>query len=656
MNKNFRNIARVLFVVLFCVTLLCVLNRTGSLNLIWKELPIGDITHDSGHGYYAFIPDENVSKLNLPIFLVEDGEVLQNPPLSVNEDKTAEIKINGSGSYMVNSNNDLYFSASDNTPENHEYSVLVPEIIRMRYLLVLLFITAGLDGTLVWLERKNLKALGRLSVYPAVMVLALLLLPWNALAVPLNIVGIRFMPVFQRNVIAFVMIAAAAAALLALRKGEKWVNVLAAVLIAVNLVYYFIPEWNYFGLRTDSFSYIEEHSASSIRTIGYPAFIEAGNDEEDLDAMRGEFGTELYAEYPERLVNGAEIESHGLLKTVRAQKIVLAAAFLIVCVSLMYAAGWAPCLFFAELVLCGGFLGVDNSYIMSECLSQAVMLAGAACFIVFAKDKKTWTYLVGSVLAAAAVLVRPSNIILFALVLFGAVVLISKKEIRGRIVTAVVGIVLYFVIAAIPAAEIYAEYGRFLWMPVSSYAEMGRALSIMDERDRALFVDDEETSIYVYAVLNAKEKFAAEHDAIEQNDYVWSIAVDTAEKMGYDRIECSWLFAKVSRPVIKQHFSEFVNAVKDSFLTGIAKTRLKVEGLCGYPTLILLALGLLFWLGKDAGSILGILFVVLHNANVLLSAVNQPEKRYIFHSEILFILGLMLILKDLPGIRSENRD
>ena len=655
MNKTFRNISRVLFVVLFCVTLLCVLNRTGSLILTWKELPIGDITHDSGNGYYAFIPDENISKLNLPIFLVEDGEVLQNPPLSVNEDRTAEIKINGGGSYTVYSNNDLYFSASDNDPESHEYSVLVPEVIRMRWLLILLFITAGLDGTLVLLERKNWKDLGRLAVYPAVMVLALLLIPWNTLGVPANIAGIRFMPVFQRNVTAYVIIAAAAAALLVLRKDEKWVNVLAAVLIAVNLVYYFVPEWNYFGLRTDSFSYIEHHTASSIRTIGYPAFIEAVNDEEDLDAIRGEFGEELYDEYPEKLVDGTAVESHGLLKTVRVQKIVLAAAFLLVSAALMYAAGWAPCLFFAELVLCGGFLGVDNSYIMSECLSQAVMLAAAACFIVFAKDKKIWEYLLGSVLAAAAVLVRPSNIILFALVLFGAVILILKKEIRGRIVTVVAGIVLYFVIAAIPAAEIYAEYGRFLWMPVSSYAEMGRALSLMDENDKSLFTD-EETSFYVDEVLKAKDAFAAEHDVIEQNDYVWNIAVDTAEKMGYDRIECSWLFAKVSRPVIKAHFSEFVDAVKDSFLTGIAKTRLKVEGLCSYPTLILLALGLLFWLGKDAGSILGILFVVLHNANELLSAVNQPEKRYIFHSEILFILGLMLILKDLPGIRSENRD
>ena len=655
MNKNFRNIARVLFVVLFCVTLLCVLNRTGSLILTWKELPIGDITHDSGNGYYAYIPDENVSKLDLPIYLVEDGEVLQNPPLSVNEDRTAEIKLNGGGSYTVYSNNDLYFSASDNDPESHEYSVLVPEVIRMRWLLILLFITAGLDGTLVLLERKNWKDLGRLAVYPASMVLALLLIPWNGLGVPLNIAGIRFMPVFQRNVIAFVIIAAAAAALLVLRKDVKWVNVLAAVLIAVNLVYYFVPEWNYFGLRTDSFSYIEHHTASSIRTIGYPAFIEAVNDEEDLDAIRGEFGEELYAEYPERLVDGAEIESHGLLKTVRAQKVVLAAAFLLVCSALMYASGWAPCLFFAELVLCGGFLGVDNSYIMSECLSQAVMLGAAACFIVFAKDKKAWAYLLGSVLAAAAVLVRPSNILLFALVLFGALVLILKKELRGRIVTAIAGIVLYFVIAAIPAVEITAEYGRFLWMPVSSYAEMGRALSLMDENDKSLFTDTE-TSAYVDEVLAAKEAFAAEHEVIEQNDYVWTIAVETAEQMGYDRIECSWLFAKVSRPVIKAHFNEFVNAVKDSFLAGIAKTQLKIEGLCNYPTLILLALGLLFWLGKDAGSILGILFVVLHNANVLLSAVNQPEKRYIFHSEILFILGLMLILKDLPGIRSENRD
>ena len=53
------------------------------------------IRHDTGHGYYAFVPDENISRLGLPFFLKEDEDILYQDPLSVNEDITASIKADG---------------------------------------------------------------------------------------------------------------------------------------------------------------------------------------------------------------------------------------------------------------------------------------------------------------------------------------------------------------------------------------------------------------------------------------------------------------------------------------------------------------------------------------------------------------------------------
>lgn len=654
MNTFLRKIIHVLFIVFFCVTVLCLLNRTGNLILTWKELPINSVNHDSGYGYYAFLSDGNVSALDLPVFLVEDGKPLMNEPLSVNEDRVADIKNNGGGSYTVLENNDLYFSASDNKPEQHEYAFLVPEIIRNRRLLVIAFFMAVLTGAMVYLERADLKELLRKALFPAFMLLGLLLIPWYAVSVPINPGGKMIMPVFQRTAVIYILIAAAALVILAQKKSNKMMNVFILIIVAMNLFYYFVPEWNYFGLRTDSFSYLEHHTASSIRTIGYPAFIEAVNDDADLETIRGEFGAELYANYPERLVNGTAVESRGLLKTAHVQKVILASAFLILCVVLMPAAGWFPCLLFAEWVLCGGFLGVDNSYIMSECLSQAVLLIGSACFIAHVKYKSLAAYLLGSVFAACAVLVRPSNIFFLALVLLDAIVLLIKKENRRRCLAAFGGLLLYFIIAAIPAVEIYASYGRFLWMPVSGYAEMGRALSLMEAEDKELFTD-EETAVYANEVMKAKEDFAAQHDVIEQNDSVWNIAVKTAEKMGYDRIECSWLFAKVSKPILKKHFSEFTNAITDSFMAGLSKTRLTFGSFFKYPVLMLTALALFFAFGKSKTSVLGVVFILLHNLNVLICAVNQPEKRYIYYSEILFILGFILILKDLQDKHSENR-
>ena len=72
--------------------LLAALNRTGSLILLWKEEPLGSISHDEGYGHYAFVRDPNIRSLDLPFYLKEDEQIVPLDPLSVNEDITAAIK------------------------------------------------------------------------------------------------------------------------------------------------------------------------------------------------------------------------------------------------------------------------------------------------------------------------------------------------------------------------------------------------------------------------------------------------------------------------------------------------------------------------------------------------------------------------------------
>ena len=91
MIKKIVSVISACFILFFIRALL---NRTGSLILFWKEEPLGSITHDSGYGYYAFVRDENISKLGLPFFLKEDETILEQAPLSVNEDITASVNFN----------------------------------------------------------------------------------------------------------------------------------------------------------------------------------------------------------------------------------------------------------------------------------------------------------------------------------------------------------------------------------------------------------------------------------------------------------------------------------------------------------------------------------------------------------------------------------
>lgn len=151
----------ILTVIFLSAALFAILNRTGILILLWKETELSSITHDDGYGYYAYVPDENVSRLALPVFLKEDSSFPDPGPLSVNEDLTAAIKENGGGRWQMQKNNDLYFSATDNQPKQHEYSILSPLIIRGRYLLLIIVVMLVIlaANLFVWLKHKDMQYL-----------------------------------------------------------------------------------------------------------------------------------------------------------------------------------------------------------------------------------------------------------------------------------------------------------------------------------------------------------------------------------------------------------------------------------------------------------------------------------------------------------------
>ena len=67
MNGTTKKIISALSACIILMFLAAALNRTGSLILFWKEEPLSRITHDEKYGYYAYVPNENVSRLGLPV-------------------------------------------------------------------------------------------------------------------------------------------------------------------------------------------------------------------------------------------------------------------------------------------------------------------------------------------------------------------------------------------------------------------------------------------------------------------------------------------------------------------------------------------------------------------------------------------------------------
>ena len=628
------------FILLF---LLGLLNRSGSLVLLWKEEPLGSISHDEGYGNYAFVRDENIRALDLPFFVKEDDRILPWQPLSVNEDITASIKEEGGGAYQLLNNGDLYLSASDGHTEDHEYSIISPVIIRNRYLLAL-FVPAAVAAAgilLLLLKYKEARIIGRFADTGPVIFFLLLLIPWNRMTfstLPVHIAGLWVKPVLQRNILFLCLLMCLLILKCIFGKKSRLFSLLAVLVILCNTVYYFIPEWDYYGRRMDSGAYLQKYSASSIRTPGYPWFIAAvyrisGN--EGLEELRSEDEEAV----GERLWNSAENDSRGLLDVTRTQKIVLAAAFLIFFALFCryYSPEWF--VFVSQIVLCFGFLGVDNSYIMSECLSQAVILLTSAALLVIFKEKKPYVFPVLCVLAGIGILIRPANIFLVIPILAAAVVLIISK--RGTLQMAG-GMLAFIVICAIPAVTIYRARGIFVWMPTSGYVEMARAADLMQTGDEDAF-GDEELREFCRLVLEKKQLYPG----ADQNTNMWQVAEASAEEMGYDRISCSLIFGKVSRRILMRHFSEFVSSLAGTVRTALERTRLRVGPV---PFIGLAAVFIiLFALRISADSFAGMTLMLMHCAHLLLSMMNQPERRYIYSTEIICLLGWLLIAISFMG-------
>lgn len=622
------------FLMLF---LLAALNRTGSLILLWKEEPLGSISHDEGYGHYAFVRDPNIRSLNLPFYLKEDDRIVPLNPLSVNEDITATIKEEGGGAYQLLDNGDLYLSAMEGDPNDHEYSIISPMIIRNRYLLVLFMPAAAGMAALLFIcfRRKESSPLKNSASWGLLILFVLLLIPWNRLIIPAapdSIGGLMIKPVLQRNAVFLFLLALFLVLHYFTGKRSKMMRLLAVLIVTVNTVYYFIPEWDRFGRRADSGAYLQHYDASSIRTPGYPKFIEAvygltGND--GLAELRSEGETAV----DERLWDGTQVNSRGLLNVARAQKILLGAAFLIFFAMFcrIYSSEWF--VLAAQIILCCGFLGVDNSYIMSECLSQTVTLLIAAVLIAIFKERLPVLFPVLCLFAGIGILIRPANIFLVIPIFAAALVLIRK---RGNLPVLAGGCLVFIVICAIPAVTIYSDRSFFVWMPTSGYVEMARAADLMQPGDENAF-DDPELVEFCTLVLDKKQQYP---DA-DQNTYMWQVAEASAEKMGYDRISCSLIFGKVSRRIFMLHPREFAGSLLNTIKTGLERTRLHAGPV---PFAALAAVfTVLFLIRINTDSLAGMILMLMHCAHLLISMMNQPERRYIFSTEILCLLGWLLI-------------
>ena len=639
-SKNIISTATIGFMILF---ILALLNRTGSLAVFWKEYDLEGIRHDSGHGYYAFAPDENISRLGLPFFLKEDETILYQDPLSVNEDITASIKSDGGGRYQMLGNNDLYFSAADNEPEKHTYQIISPVIIRNRYLLVISAVTifvlaADLFLSLKYKDRGIFRPVLRwLTSFFAI----LLILPWNQLifpGAPGRFGSMLIKPFLQRNPVFLCLLFLLVLLTALFLEKNRFLSILSVLIVLTNTVYYFVPEWDYYGRRADSGAYLQHYSASSIRTPGYPVFIETvyritGNP--GLEPIRSEAD-----DLPdEALRNNRSEDSRGLIDVVRAQKCVLAVMFLIIFAVFCrcYGALWFA--FGCQIILCRGFLGVDNSYIMTECLSQAFILLCAAMFLMTVKEKRAVWFWILCAGAGVGILIRPANIFLVILLAAAAAVLIFAKR---SILIPLIGGIVFLCLSAIPAVTIYRQYGIFVWMPTSGYVEIARAVSLMQPGDELAF-DDPELREFCLDLLEIKETLPN----ADQNTYMWEAGVAAAKARGYDQITCSPLFVKVSRKIFTIRFKEFLTSITETMKTALERTRLQFG-----PVSFLVLAGLFLVLSLvriNEDSLTGALFMLAHAAHLCISMMNQPERRYIYSTEILCLLGWLLIVIRLSG-------
>lgn len=89
------------------------------------------------------------------------------------------------------------------------------------------------------------------------------------------------------------------------------------------------------------------------------------------------------------------------------------------------------------------------------------------------------------------------------------------------------------------------------------------------------------------------------------------------------------------------HPREFAGSLLNTIKTGLERTRLHAGPV---PFAALAAVfTVLFLIRINTDSLAGMILMLMHCAHLLISMMNQPERRYIFSTEILCLLGWLLI-------------
>ncbi|MHC1771640.1 MAG: hypothetical protein AB9907_07880 [Flexilinea sp.] len=636
--------------------------------MLWQKDDLSGIQHDSGYAYYARIPNENAAKLDLPLFLIEDNVLINPPVLAVNQDLPRDIKETGKGLYELLPNNNIFFSSTDETDPTtgkHTYAVLTPTIIRVRYLLPVIAIPSLIFIILcfIWLTAKirkdkpaliNIKACAKDSAKAlSIFILILLMIPWKDFFNP-PVIAVKnlqwVMPLIQRNIVYFLILAVCLLFLFRMKQSNKIMYGLMGCILVLNTGYYFMPEKDYYGVRTDSASYISAYDAHSIRTPGYPRFIEdvmTLSPNSDLDYWRSDTGQKELSTLEELLFRDHSGDSRGLVQVVRAQKVFLGISFLLTAFLLCFFISPYFVFLFGEFVLVFDFLGVYNNYIMSEVISQAFLLlsCGIFCYLIAGKNK--WVFPFLGLFCAISVLVRPSNIFIFLLILIAAVILFVRER-KGAFAPVITGLIVSFYLIQIPASVIYREYHQLIWIPNEGYASIGHSLALMDEEDITL-QEDEEARKFLKDCYERIGQMKAEKSTLTQNDYVFGIALEETKVLGYDAVTANKLFDRVSATILPAHFSELREVFKSQLLLGIERTRIRTDRL---PYLLLSGIFVFLSIIRCSRySMTGLLMILLHNLHLLISITNQPERRYIWSTEIIFLMGAFLILYNLFRFR-----
>lgn len=638
------------------------LNRAGIFIISWERRPILQMQAVEGFGYSTPIRSQAVSMLGLPVLLEEDGHLIPAPYLAVNEDLSRTVRSVGAGRYLPLDDGSLLFSTSDNTnplTNARHYSLLIPKIFFSPLLLVVpAFWGIILIGCCFFSRRQNCQVesdvikniLCKLLIFFTTAMLILLLFPSEySLTKPLFSLRSEtstILPIVRRTDPFLLLLIAGCLVLGVTQRKKIWLPMFLCLILIANLFDFFRPGWDYFGVRPDSSSYLVQYDAQSIRTPGYIWFAEIAlktGKQEDIGFWRSAEGGMQLNQMGESLYRAAEKPSHGLIRVIKGQKIVLALAFILLSVALAYIISPTAAFIFSQISLSMGLLGVQNDYIMSESFSQTVTLACVACFLFLFRSRNKWLFILLSALSAIAFLIRPSNVYLVALPIVAATWMLF--HFRKQVLTlSISGAVVYVILAGIPAFVCWRAYNQFLWAPNAQNANIGHALRLMQESDLSAQSDPEVKYFLEGCEIRAAAIQFANDGTLSQNE-AYSVALEQAKQMGYNNVSANFLFQKAALPILKTHFQKYLSVLFKQIQFGISKSRLQREWL-SYP-LILLLIGVFAILGRNLKSWMGLLFVLFHNVHLIISMTNQPETRYIWATEIIFLLGAVFIFSGL---------